>query len=225
MSAPRVLLVLTSHDDLGGVRKTGYYVSEAAHPWQVFHDAGYRVDIASVRGGVPPQDGFDDTDPVQAAFLNDPDIAAQLAESKTVADYNPADYDPVLYVGGHGTMWDFPDDAELARFSAAVYQSGGVVSAVCHGPSGLLNIVLPDGSYLVDGKNLTGFTNSEEAAVELTDVVPFLLQTTLEQRGAIFHAGKDFTDNVVVDGRLVTGQNPQSATSVGRAVVEELSAR
>jgi putative intracellular protease/amidase len=225
LSTPRILLILTSHDDLGGVRKTGFYVGEAAHPWKVFRDLGYSIDIASVRGGVPPQDGFDETDPVQYEFLAHPEIAAQLADTSTVADYDPAHYDAVLYVGGHGAMFDFPGDTALADFSAAVYEAGGVVSAVCHGPAGLLGIKLSKGTYLVDGKNVTGFTNSEEAAVDLVDAVPFLLQTALESRGAMFHGAADFTDHVVVDGRLVTGQNPQSATGVGQAVAKVLASR
>lgn len=129
----------------------------------------------------------------------------------------------MLYVGGHGTVFDFPANTALAEFAAAVYNHGGVVSAVCHGPAGLLDIKLPSGEYLVAGKNLTSFTNDEEEAVGLTDVVPFLLATELEARGAIHHPAPNFTDNVVVDGRLVTGQNPQSARSLGEAIVKVLA--
>lgn len=225
MSTGRILFILTSHDDLGGVRKTGFYINEAAHPWKVLRDAGYEVDFASVRGGVPPQDGFDESDPEQAAFLADPQVAAQLANTKTVSDYNPDDFDAVLYVGGHGTVFDFPGNAALAEFSASVYKSGGVISAVCHGPAGLLDITLDDGRHLVDGKNVASFTNEEEAAVGLTEAVPFLLASELEKRGAIHHPGALFTDNVVTDGRLVTGQNPQSATSVGEALLKALANR
>ncbi|WP_066903942.1 type 1 glutamine amidotransferase domain-containing protein [Millisia brevis] len=225
MSNGRVLFILTSHDDLAGVRKTGYYINEAAHPWKVLRDAGYDVDFASVRGGVPPRDGFDPDDADQEAFLSDPSVAAQLSNTRTIADYDPADYDAVLYVGGHGTVFDFPGDAALAAFSGRVYDNGGVVSAVCHGPAGLLDITTADGTYLVAGKNVASFTNEEEAAVGLTDVVPFLLATALEQRGAIHHPAENFTDHVVVDGRLVTGQNPQSAAGVGEAVVKVLAER
>ncbi|GAA5107556.1 type 1 glutamine amidotransferase domain-containing protein [Nocardia iowensis] len=225
MSTKRVLFFLTSHDDLGGIRKTGFYVHEAARPWKILTEAGYTVDLASVQGGVPPQDGRDPDDPGQEEFFADPRIAAQLADTKTPADYDPADYEAVVYVGGHGTMFDFPGNAALAEFSAKVYENGGVVAAVCHGPAGLLDIKLSEGDYLVSGKKLTSFTNEEEAAVGLTDVVPLLLETALTERGAIHQPAANFTDNVVVDGRLVTGQNPASANSFGEAIVKALANR
>lgn len=224
MSDKRVLLVLTSHDDLGGIRKTGYYVSEAAHPWKEFLDAGYRVDIASIAGGVPPQDGRDETDDVQNAFLADPSIAAQLQNTPRLADLDTSGYDAVLYVGGHGTMWDFPDDEAVNATGRAIYERGGVVAAVCHGPSALIGITLSDGTPLIAGKRVAGFTNAEESAVELTEVVPYLLEDALRAKGAIHVPGPDFTEQVIVDERLVTGQNPQSATRVGREIVALLSA-
>ncbi|MFD3594484.1 type 1 glutamine amidotransferase domain-containing protein [Nocardia sp. NPDC058640] len=225
MSNGRVLFILTSHDDLGGIRKTGFYVNEAAHPWKVLTEADYLVDLASVKGGVPPQDGRDVSDADQEAFLSNPHIAQQLANTSTVTDYDPADYDAVVYIGGHGTVFDFPGNKALAQFSARVYDNGGVVAAVCHGPAGLLDITLSDGSYLVAGKNVTSFTNEEEAAVGLTDVVPVLLETALNDLGAVHHPAPNFTDNVIVDGRLVTGQNPASATSLGEAIVKVLANR
>ncbi|WP_216917602.1 type 1 glutamine amidotransferase domain-containing protein [Nocardia noduli] len=225
MSTGRVLFILTSHDDLGGLRRTGYYLNEAAHPWKVLREAGYEVDLASVKGGVPPQDGRDEQDAGQQEFLTDPAVAAQLANTRTVTDYDPCDYDAVLYVGGHGTVFDFPGNRALADFSAKVYENNGVVAAVCHGPAGLLDITLSDGSYLVSGKDLTSFTNAEEDAVGLTDVVPVLLETALTERGAIHHRAPNFTDNVIVDGRLVTGQNPASATGLAEALVKVLTDR
>lgn len=224
MTEKRVLLVLTSNDDLGGIRKTGYHPGEAAHPWQEFARAGYRVDVASIAGGVPPQDGRDESDAAQNAFLADPSIAAQLADTPKLADVDPSQYDAVLYVGGHGTMWDFPDDPAVNATGRTVWERGGVVAAVCHGPSALLGITLSDGAPLVAGKRVAGFTNEEEAAVQLTDVVPFLLADELEGKGATHVAGPNFTEQVIVDERLVTGQNPQSATRVGREVVALLSA-
>ncbi|KIF02131.1 dihydroxyacetone kinase [Streptomyces sp. RSD-27] len=221
----KILIALTSHDRLGDTgRSTGYYLPEAAHPWKVFTDAGYQVDLVSVRGGQPPVDGADTSDPVQRAFLDDPDIAAQLAATPRPSDVDAAGYDAILYAGGHGTMWDFPDDQALSGLARDIYEAGGVVAAVCHGPAGLVNITLSDGTYLVDGKNLAAFTNAEEAAAGLTDVVPFLLQTALEERGAKHTGADDFQVHVVVDGRLVTGQNPASATGVGEAVVKVLAA-
>lgn len=223
MSTKRALLALTSHDDLGGLRATGYYVGEAAHPWRVFTDAGYVVDVASVRGGVAPEDGRDDSDPEQVAFLADPHIGGQLADTTALEDIEPTAYDVLFMVGGHGTMWDFPDSAALARVGREVYENGGVVAAVCHGPAGLVNLTLSDGTALVSGKTVTGFTNEEEAAVNLTDVVPFLLAPRLTQAGAQHVAAAPFTEHVEVDGRLVTGQNPQSAAAVARAVVTILN--
>jgi putative intracellular protease/amidase len=222
MASRRVLLVLTSHGDLGGIRSTGFYVSEAAHPWQVFVDAGFEVDVTSISGGVPPQDGRDQSDPVQNAFLTDQRIATQLQHTPALADVDAGSYDALFFVGGHGTMWDFPTSPAVAAAGRQVYESGGVVAAVCHGPSALVNLTLSDGTPLVAGKRVAGFTNHEEAAAGLTDVVPFLLADALTNRGATHVPGPDFTENVVVDERLVTGQNPQSATAAGRAVVRLL---
>ncbi|MGO4758460.1 type 1 glutamine amidotransferase domain-containing protein, partial [Streptomyces sp. 2MCAF27] len=181
----RILLALTSHQELGETgRTTGFYVGEAAHPWKVLSDAGYEVDLVSVSGGRPPMDGRDLSDPIQKAFLEDPRIAEKLAATARPEDITPGDYDAILYVGGHGAVWDFPDSAGLARIARDIYEAGGAVAAVCHGPAGLVNLKLSNGAYLVAGKNVAGFTNSEEAAVGLTDVVPFLLQSRLEERGA-----------------------------------------
>ncbi|WP_205881132.1 type 1 glutamine amidotransferase domain-containing protein [Leucobacter insecticola] len=180
----RALLVLTSHDDLGGVRKTGYYVGEAAHPWQVFTEAGFEVDLASVAGGVPPEDGRDESDPAQRAFVHDTRVAAQLANTPALADVRAEDYDIVFFVGGHGTMWDFPHSAEINRIGRTIYERGGIVSAVCHGPAALVGMTLSDGTPLVAGKRVSCFTNAEEAAVELTEIVPFLLASTLAEQGA-----------------------------------------
>ncbi len=219
----RILLVLTSHDDLGGVRPTGYYVGEAAHPWKVFTDAGYQVEVASIDGGVPPEDGRDESDPVQQEFVADPSIAAQLHATPKLADVDPGRYDAVLFVGGHGAMWDFPSSPAVDQVGRAIWDRGGVVSAVCHGPAALVNVTLDDGTPLIAGKHVTGFTNGEETAVGLTKAVPFLLADALAAKGATYEPAANWSDHVVVDGRLVTGQNPQSAASVGRAVVEALS--
>jgi putative intracellular protease/amidase len=221
----KILMALTSHDRLGDTgRSTGFYLSEAAHPWKLFTDAGYDVELVSVGGGKPPVDGADTSDPIQRAFLDDPKIATQLAVTPRPRDVDAAAYEAILYVGGHGTMWDFPDDQVLAGLARSIYEAGGVVAAVCHGPAGLVNITLSDGTYLVAGKNVAAFTNQEEAAAGLTDTMPFLLQTALEERGAKHTGAPDFEAHVVVDGRLVTGQNPASATGVGEAVVKILAA-
>jgi putative intracellular protease/amidase len=215
-------MVLTSHDDLGGLRKTGFYLPEAAHPWQVFNTAGYRVDLVSPRGGEPPREGVDLSDPIQQAFLDDSEMSSKLANTLRPQDVNASDYSAIFYAGGHGAMWDLPNDPGLARIARDIYAAGGVAAAVCHGPAGLVNITLSDGSYLVAGKEVAAFTNDEEAAVGLTDVVPFLLQTTLEERGGKHTGAANFQPYVVVDGRLVTGQNPASATGVAERVISVL---
>ncbi|WP_229051576.1 type 1 glutamine amidotransferase domain-containing protein [Aeromicrobium sp. Leaf350] len=222
MSNRAALLVLTSHSDLGGVRDTGYFVGEAAHPWKVFTDAGYTVDFASIKGGRPPEDGRDEDDPVQAEFLADEAVQKQLDATPRLSEISATDYDTVYFVGGHGTMWDFPDDPSVASVARTIYENDGVVAAVCHGPSALVGITLGSGRPLVTGKNVAAFTNAEEEAAGLTDAVPFLLQTRLEELGAHVQVGPNFHENVVVDGRLVTGQNPQSAAGVAREVVATL---
>lgn len=222
----RILIVLTSHDRLGDTgRGTGYYVSEAAHPWRVFTDAGYAVDLVSVRGGAPPADGLDRDDPVQVEFLSDERIGGQLAASPRPDEVDAADYRAIFYAGGHGAMWDLPGDAALAALARDIYEAGGAVAAVCHGPAGLVDVTLSDGSPLVAGRDVAGFSNEEERAVGLTGVVPFLLADKLTERGARHTAADAFQPYVVTDGRLVTGQNPASATGVAEAVVRVLADR
>lgn len=217
----KVLMVLTSHDEMGDTGEhTGYTVPEAARPWQVFRDAGIDVDFASVRGGEPPHEDMDEDDPVQREFLQNQQ--ERLRSTPSASEVVPDDYDAIFFVGGHGTMWDFPDSKALADAAVDVYERGGIVSSVCHGPAALVNARLSDGSYLVNGKRVNSFTNSEEAAMQRDDVVPFLLQSRLEERGARWEGGEDFGEYAVADGRLVTGQNPASATKTAELVVAAL---
>lgn len=216
-----ILLAMTSHDDLGGLRGTGFYVPEAAHPWRVFRDAGFAVDLVSVRGGRPPMDGFDADDATQREFVHLPELDA----TPRAAEVDAVGYDGILYVGGHGAMWDFPHAEGLTRLGRDIHEGGGVVAAVCHGPAALVDLTLSDGTYLVEGKEVSAFTNTEEEAVGLAGVVPFLLQTALENRGAKHVAAPDFECQVSVSGRLVTGQNPASATRVAEEVVRLLAQR
>ncbi|WP_242888794.1 type 1 glutamine amidotransferase domain-containing protein [Actinomadura litoris] len=219
----RILIALTSHADLGSTgRKTGFYVDEAAVPWEVFTAAGHRVDLVSVAGGVPPRDGEDRSDPLQRRFLADEHIAAQLADTTTPDRIDADGYDAILFAGGHGTMWDFPDNPGLARLARTLFERGGVVAAVCHGPAALVGLTLSDGTYLVAGKKVAAFTNAEETAVGLAEVVPFLLADRLVAQGAAHVPAENFTSQVVVDGRLVTGQNPASARGVAEAVLAVL---
>ncbi|MCX4092286.1 type 1 glutamine amidotransferase domain-containing protein [Nocardia sp. alder85J] len=219
----RVLFALTSHDTLGNTgRKTGFYVPEVAHPAVVFDSAGYEISYVSVAGGPVPQDGVNPDDAVVTAFLADPAAQRALAATATADQLTATDYDIIYFAGGHGTMWDFPESKELAELAAAVYENGGVVAAVCHGPAGLVNIRLGDGSYLVAGKQVSSFTNDEEAAVGLAEVVPFLLQDKLVERGGRHSQAPNFAEHAVADRRLVTGQNPASATLVAELALKEL---
>lgn len=219
----RILMVLTSHDDLGGVRPTGFYVPEAAHPYRVFTERGFAVDFASPKGGSPPMDGFDAGDREQVAFLEDPDVTRRLGATLTPEKVKPADYSAVFFVGGHGTMWDFPADTRLQRIAAEVFDGGGVVAAVCHGPAALIDVRLANGAYLVAGRDVAAFTDEEERTVGLDMVVPFSLAQRLIERGARHTQVPAFQAHVVTDSRLVTGQNPASATGTAEALVEAIT--
>jgi len=222
----KVLFALTSHDRKGATGEpTGFYLSEASHPWAVLQAAGFDIDFVSPQGGKPPMDGADVDDPVNRIFLADSEAARKLAHTVMPSQVKADQYAAILFVGGHGTMWDFPNDTTLAQLAAAIYESGGVVGAVCHGPAGLVNLKLSNGEYLVRGKRVAAFTDDEERAVNLAGVVPFLLAATLQERGAIHVPAPNWQANVIVDGRLVTGQNPASAEGVGREMVRVIKER
>lgn len=213
----KILFALTSHDRKGSTgQPTGFYVPEAAHPWAILSAQGFDIDFVSPQGGRPPMDGVDGADQISRDFLASSEVAAKLENTHTAATLRAEDYTGILFVGGHGTMWDFPNDEALARLAASIYEAGGVVGAVCHGPAALVNLKLSDGRYLVDGKRVAAFTDDEERAVGLDRIVPFLLASTLQQRGAHHVAAPNWQANVAVDERLVTGQNPASAQEVGR---------
>jgi putative intracellular protease/amidase len=216
MTTPKALFVLTSHDTLGNTGKeTGFYLSEVTHPYVAFEQAGIAVDFVSPKGGKAPMTGVDLTDPLNKAFLDDPQKVAKVENTLTPAEIDPKNYVAIFYAGGHGTMWDFPHQQVIDYIAAAIYEQGGVVGAVCHGPAGLVNIKLSNGSYLVAGKTVAAFTNDEEVAVELSDVIPFFLAEKLVERGAVHTKAANFQPNVEVSDRLVTGQNPASAKGVG----------
>ncbi|MEP7207526.1 MAG: type 1 glutamine amidotransferase domain-containing protein [Casimicrobiaceae bacterium] len=227
MPTSRVLIVCTSHASLGTTgERTGLWLEELAAPFWVFRDAGFTVDVVSMAGGEVPLDprSLEEKDrpaPTQR-FLDDAATMTMIRQTRALADVATEDYDAVFLPGGHGTMWDFAADPDLAETVAATYDAGRVVAAVCHGPAGLVGAVRADGKALVAGRRITGFTNAEEAAVGLTDKVPFLLESRLRELGGIFDAGADFKSHVVRDGNLVTGQNPQSSAAVAQAIVEAL---
>jgi len=214
-----VLFVLTSHGAKGDSgQSTGYYLGEVTHPLAVLQAAGIPVSFASIDGGEPPVDGLDLSDAVNVRYWNDADFRNAVGHTKRLSDVDASDYSAIFFAGGHGTMWDFPQSPAVKDKTRAIYEAGGLVSAVCHGPSALVDVTLSDGSYLVAGRNVSAFTDSEERAVGLDKTVPFLLATTLAARGAILHPAPDWSEKVVIDGRLVTGQNPQSAGAVGAAL-------
>ncbi len=222
----RVAIVLTNHRELGDTGKTtGFFLSEATHPYEVFHEAGYEIDFLSPKGGEAPMDGVDRSDPINAAFLADEALVARTKSTTSIAKSMSVGYDAVFFSGGHGTMWDFANDAGVQELIRTVYERGGVVAAVCHGPAALVNARLSSGMYLVAGKDVSAFTDEEEVAVKLEKVVPFALESTLCARGARFVEAPNFEKKVAVAERLVTGQNPASATGVAEAVVRLLEER
>lgn len=223
IAADKVLIVVTSHSQMGSTNeKTGYWLGEVTHPYKELVDAGIEVDIASIAGGKAPVDqrSLAEADQVNQWFITQSKHNNKLQQTLKLADLKATDYKAVLFAGGHGTMWDFPQDKALQQFAADLYQNNGIVAAVCHGPAALLNIKLSDGSYLISGKQVTGFSNTEEEQVKLSSVVPFSLQDQLIKRGASYSAADNWQSKVVVDQRLITGQNPQSAAAVGVAIVQ-----
>jgi putative intracellular protease/amidase len=219
----KILFVVTSHSEKGTTgEKTGYYLGEVSHPWDVLHTAGYEIDFVSPKGGKAPLDAFDMNDSINKKFWDNNTYRNKIENTKKPSDVHPEDYVAIHYAGGHGAMWDFAENTEIAEIAKQIYENNGVVSAVCHGPAGLVNIKLSNGSYLVAGKKVNAFTNEEEVKVHLEDIVPFLLEDQLIAHGAIFEKSAPFQTHVVTDQRLVTGQNPQSAHSVGEATLNEL---
>ena len=222
----RILAVVTSTSHFpGGEKKAGFELTELARAYYVFQANGYEVDIASPQGGLPPM-RIDDEDMVAAdyAFLNDTRARAKLDASLRLREVDPAQYAAVYFVGGKGTMFDFPGDADLQRLVRTVYQAGGVIGAVCHGPAALLDVVLDDGTPLLRGRRVAGFSNAEELFLieDARDRFPYLLQDRLVERGGHYVEGPMYLDNTVVDGRLVTGQNPWSTWSTAEAMVRAL---
>lgn len=220
----KILFVVTSHGEKGATGEpTGYYLSEVTHPWDVLRRAGYDIDFVSPKGGKPPVEGVELNDPVNAAFWSDATGRDRIERSGKLGEADPADYVALFFAGGHGTMWDFPDNEEIARLVRAFWKDGKVVAAVCHGPSALVDVKLEDGRYLVEGKRVNAFTDDEEKAVGMDKTVPFLLESRLTEHGARFEKSGLWEAHVAVDGRLVTGQNPQSAKGVGEAMLKLLS--
>lgn len=225
----KVLIVLTSHDTLGDTgEKTGFWLEEFAAPYYVLKDAGAEITLASPAGGQPPLDPKSDAPDAQTEatkrFQADTDARQQLATTHRLDTVRAEDFDAVFYPGGHGPMWDMPDNADSIALLQDFVRAGKPVGAVCHAPVALTNVRNDDGSYLVSGKRVTGFTNSEEATVGLTNVVPYLLEDRLAERGGDVQKTDDFAPYVVVDGTLVTGQNPPSSAPAATELLKLLTA-
>ncbi len=219
-----ILFVVTSHGRLGDLGKpTGFYVPEVTHPHRALVNRDFAVEFASPRGGKPPMDpgSIQSNDDVSRKFLATETWREALDNSMRPDQIDPGRYRAIFFAGGHGTMWDFPEDEGLRSIATTIYTRGGVVAAVCHGPAALINIRIGD-EFLVAGKTVTCFTNEEETAVALADVVPFLLEDRLKERGATIIPAAPFQPQVVTSERLVTGQNPASAEGVGLAIARLL---
>jgi len=219
----RVLMVLTSHDQLGNTgKKTGFWLEEFAAPYFVFRDAGVKVTLASPKGGQPPIDPKSDLPenqtPAMARFKQDKEAQRELAHTLKLSDMRSEDFDSIFYVGGHGPMWDLVDNPDSIALIESFYNSGKPVAAVCHSPA-VLHRVQYKGVPMVRGKRVTGFTNGEEEAVQLTSVVPFLVEDELKRIGGLYEKAADWESFAVVDGHLVTGQNPASSSAAARALL------
>lgn len=222
----KILMVLTSHDQLGNTgRKTGFWLEEFAAPYFVFRDAGVDLTLASPKGGQPPidpkSDEPDSQTPAMTRFKGDQSAQEALAHTVKLADMKHEGFDTIFYVGGHGPMWDLVDNPDSIKLIEAFYNAGKPVAAVCHSP-GVLHRVMYKGAPLVKGKRVTGFTNGEEAAVGLTKVVPFLVEDELKRIGGKYEKAADWASFAVVDGRLVTGQNPASSTAAANELLKLL---
>ena len=219
-----VLMVLTSHDQLGTTgKKTGFWLEEFAAPYYVLKDAGAKLTLASPRGGQPPLDPKSDAADAQTdatrRFKQDKAVQAELASTKKLADVLAAGFDAVFYPGGHGPLWDLANDKSSVALIEAMHSAGKPVAAVCHAPAVLRDVKAPDGSPLVKGKRVTGFTNTEEEAVGLTAVVPFLVEDMLKSKGGNYSKGGDWQSYVLTDGMLITGQNPASSEAAAKALI------
>lgn len=223
----KIAIILTSHDELGNTgKKTGFWLEEFAAPYYVFKDAGVSLTLASPKGGQPPLDPKSDEPGAQTAaterFKQDPEAQQALAHTVKLDTIKAADFDAIFYPGGHGPLWDLAEDKHSIALLETAYAAGKPVAAVCHAPGVLRHVTAPDGTLLVKGKAVTGFTNTEEAAVQLTDVVPFLVEDMLTQAGGTYSKVADWQPYVVTAGHLITGQNPASSEPAAKELLKQL---
>jgi putative intracellular protease/amidase len=224
----KILMVLTSHDQLGDTgKKTGFWLEEFAAPLYVLRDAGHEITLASPKGGQPPLDPKSDESDAQTdatrRFKSDAQAQQQLATTRRLDEVSASDFDAVFYPGGHGPLWDLAEDRRSKTLIEETLRADKPVALVCHAPAVLRNVTEEDGQPLARGKRLTGFTNEEEEAVGLTQVVPFLLEDVLKEQGADFIKVDAFKPHVVVHGKLITGQNPPSSEPAAEALLEVLA--
>lgn len=223
----KVLMVLTSHDQLGDTgAKTGFWLEEFVAPYYVFKDAGAEIVLASPAGGQPPLDPKSDQPDAQTElthrFKADPQAQQHLASTVKLETVNQQDFDTVFYPGGHGPLWDLAESKHSISLIEAFERAGKPIGFVCHAPGALRDVKAADGSPLIKGRRVTGFSNSEEAGVQLTDVVPFLIEDEFQKLGAQYEKGADWASFVITDGKLVTGQNPASSEEAAKALLEQL---
>jgi putative intracellular protease/amidase len=223
-----ILFVLTSHDKLGDTgKKTGFWVEEFANPYYTLLDKGAHITIATPKGGAAPIDPSSDSpDAATEAtkrFNNDIDTKAKIANTKVLADMSPDDFDAVFYPGGHGPLWDLANDKTSIALIEKFNSQEKPIAFVCHAPAALKDVKNEDGTPLVQGKKVTGFTNTEETAVGLTDIVPFLIENMLNENGGIYSKKEDWSAYAIQDGNLITGQNPASSELVAEKLLESLS--
>ena len=222
-----ILMILTSHDQLGDTgHKTGFWLEEFAAPYYVFKDAGAQITLASPKGGQPPLDPKSDSPEAQTAatdrFNQDGDAKAALANTRPLAQVDTQAFDAVFYPGGHGPLWDLAEDTHSIALIEAFNNSGKPIGAVCHAPA-VFRHTRHNGEPLVKGRVVTGFTNGEEDGVQLTDIVPFLVEDMLKANGGVYEKGDDWASHVVTDGNLVTGQNPASSEAGAKALLKLLA--
>lgn len=223
----KLLIVLTSHEELGNTgEKTGFWIEEFAAPYYIFKEAGADITLASPKGGLPPFDPKSDSPdfetPATKRYREDKELQEQLANTKKINEVSADDFDAVFYPGGHDPLWDLYEHPESVKIIEDFWKSNKPVAAVCHAPAVLLNVKDENGEPLVKGKKVTGFTNSEEEVVGLTNVVPFLLEDELKNKGGDYSKGPDWASYVVQDGRLITGQNPASSEEAAHKLVQLL---
>lgn len=224
----KILMVLTSHDKLGETgKKTGFWLEEFAAPYYVFREAGAEITLASPKGGQPPldpkSDEADAQTPATERFKQDTGAQGELANTHPLAEIDVGSFDAVFYPGGHGPLWDLAEDAHSIAIIEEAIAARKPVAAVCHAPGVLKDVKGADGKPLVNGKKVTGFTNSEEEAVGLTDIVPFLVEDMLKDRGGIYAKGADWSEFVLEDGLLITGQNPASSEKAAQMLLGKLA--